>query len=137
MEKTSDSNPDGKTILIVDDELGVLEVVEYILTDLGYTVISALNGREALGRVRETRPDLIILDFMMPVMDGGAFLKALRADASYCAIPVILTSALPEQTIKEKCSGYNTFLRKPYKYEMLVEAVIELLGQERTENKDP
>jgi CheY-like chemotaxis protein len=135
MEQTSDSQP-GKTILVVDDELGVLEVVEYILADLGYSVISALNGRDALARLKETRPDLIVLDFMMPVMDGAAFLKALRDDDSYCAIPVVLTSALPEQTIKEKCSGYNIFLRKPYKYEKLVEAIDLLVRKEPEKDKD-
>jgi CheY-like chemotaxis protein len=129
MEKSSDSKPNGKTILIVDDEIGVLEVVEYILTDLGYSVVSALNGRDALARLKENKPDLIVLDFMMPVMDGGAVLKELRSDDGYRAIPVILTSAMPERTIEEKCSGYNAFLRKPYKYEKLLEAINNLLGQ--------
>lgn len=134
MKKTSDSG--GKTILVVDDELGVLEVLEYILTDLGYSVVSALNGRDALARIGEKKPDLIVLDFMMPVMDGGACLKALRDDAANCAIPVILTSALPEQTIKEKCAGYNLFLRKPYKYERLVGMVEDLLGKPKPTTQD-
>jgi CheY-like chemotaxis protein len=135
MGKTSYSQP-GKTILVVDDELGVLEVSEYILTDLGYSVMSALNGRDALARLKENRPDLIVLDFMMPIMDGAAFLKALRDDDSYCTIPVVLTSALPEQTIKETCSGYNSFLRKPYIYEKLVDTIDTLFRQEPEKDKD-
>jgi CheY-like chemotaxis protein len=127
MEK---SKPNGKTILVVDDEAGVLEVIEFILTDLGYSVISALNGRDAFARLKETKPDLIMLDYMMPIMDGGEFLKTLRNDAIYCAIPVILTSALPEQTVREKCSEFNAFLRKPYKYEKLHEVIEMLLGPE-------
>jgi CheY-like chemotaxis protein len=62
--------------------------------------------------------------------DGGAVLKELRGDGGFRAIPVILTSAMPEQTIVEKCSGYDAFLRKPYKYEKLLEAINNVLGQE-------
>src|SRR5579875_335552 len=72
MAKPLDSNPAGRTILIVDDEAGVLEVLEFILTDLGYSVVTALNGRDALMRVQENKPELIVLDLMMPVMDGAA-----------------------------------------------------------------
>lgn len=129
MEKSLDSKPAAKTILIVDDEFGILEVVEYILADLGYSVVSALNGQDALARLKETMPDLIILDFMMPIMDGAALLKALRADSKYGSIPVVLTSALPEASIRERCDGYNIFLRKPYKTEKLIEAITGLLGQ--------
>jgi CheY-like chemotaxis protein len=132
MDKSPDSKPNGNTILIVDDEVGVLEVVEFILIDLGYTVISALNGRDALARLAETIPNVILLDFMMPIMDGAAFLKSIRADPKYRDIPVILTSALPEQTIKSKCPGYNLFLRKPYKLENLIKGINGLLqGSDR------
>jgi CheY-like chemotaxis protein len=127
MDKSPDSKPNGNAILIVDDEVGVLEVVEFILIDLGYTVFSALNGRDALARLAESLPDLILLDFMMPIMDGAAFLKSIRADPKYRDIPVILTSALPEQTIKSKCPGYNLFLRKPYKFENLIQGINSLL----------
>ncbi|HKD66200.1 MAG TPA: response regulator [Candidatus Binataceae bacterium] len=136
MDDSSNSRPTGKTILIVDDELGVLEVLEYILKDLGYSVVSALNGRDALERVKENKPDLMMVDFMMPVMDGTALLQALRSDPDHCAIPVILTSALPEQTVREKASGYNVFLRKPYKSEKLLEAIKSLLGS-GTDSNEP
>jgi len=137
MEKSPDSKPNGKTILIVDDEFGVLEVVEFILLDLGYTVISALNGRDALARLEGSFPDLILLDFMMPIMDGAEFLKSTRGDPRYCNIPVILTSALPEQTIKNKCSGYNLFLRKPYKFEKLIEGINSLLQESNRARESP
>jgi|SRR5271168_2079429 len=135
MDKRLDSKPTGKAILIIDDEFAVLEVVEFILTDLGYTVISALNGRDALTRMGEKIPDLIVLDFMMPVMDGAAVLKVIRSDAKYQGIPVILTSALPEQTIMEKCPGYNLFLRKPYKFEALVAAIDSLFNSDQMNNR--
>ena len=129
MEKSPDSKPARTTILVVDDEFGILEVLEYILADAGYSVISALNGQDALARLKETTPDLIVMDYMMPVMDGAALLKALHADSRYCSIPVVLSSALSEASIREHCHGYDAFLRKPYKTEILIDTISRLIGR--------
>ena len=126
MEKSLKAGPAGKTILIVDDELGILEVVEFILSDAGFKVISALNGQEALAILEQAVPDLVIVDFMMPIMDGAGVIKAMRADDRFREVPVILTSALPEQTIKQRCEGYQAFLRKPFKTERLMEEISRL-----------
>ena len=69
-----------RTILVVDDEWAIAEVLESLLSDEGYRVIIANNGRQALERLSEWPPDLIMLDFMMPVMDGRATLEALKGD---------------------------------------------------------
>ena len=127
MEKIKKSGPAGKTILIVDDEFGVLEVLEFILNDAGFTVVSALNGQDALARLEETTPDLAIVDFMMPILDGSGVIKAIRSDQRLRDIPIILASALPEKTIRERCDGYTTFLRKPYKTEELMEEISKLI----------
>jgi CheY-like chemotaxis protein len=128
MEKIKKAGPTaGKTILIVDDEFGVLEVLEFILSDAGFKVVSALNGQEALARLEETRPDLAIVDFMMPILDGSEVIKAIRSDQRLRDIPIILASALPEKTVRERCDGYTTFLRKPYKTEQLMETISKLL----------
>jgi CheY-like chemotaxis protein len=129
MEKNANSGPTGKTILIVDDEFGILEVLEFILRDAGFIVVSALNGHEALQRLQETIPDLVIVDFMMPILDGEGVIKAIRSDNKLRDIPVILASALPEQIIRERCNGFNTFLRKPFKTERLLEEISKLLDQ--------
>ena len=129
MEKSKKSGPAGKTILIVDDEFGVLEVLEFILSDAGFTVVSALNGQDALARLEETTPDLAIVDFMMPILDGSSVIKAIRSDQRVRDMPIILASALPEKTIRERCDGYTTFLRKPYKTEQLMEEISNLLDQ--------
>ena len=105
----------------------MLEVLEFILSDAGFTVVSALNGQEALVRLKETRPDLAIVDFMMPILDGNGVIKAIRADKRLRKIPIILASALPEKTIRERCDGYTTFLRKPYRTEQLMEEISKLL----------
>jgi CheY-like chemotaxis protein len=123
------AGPAKKTILIVDDELGILEVLESILSDAGFTVISAINGQEALARLQKTVPDLVILDFMMPLLDGAGVIKAMRADKRLRAVPVLLASALPEKTIANRCNGYNVFLRKPYKTERLMEEIARLLDR--------
>jgi CheY-like chemotaxis protein len=129
MEKIKNAGAAGKTILIVDDEFGVIEVLEFILRDAGFTVVSAMNGQEALVRLEEARPDLAIVDFMMPILDGGEVIKAIRSDRRIRDIPIILASALPEKTIRKRCDAYSTFLRKPYKTEELMEEISRLLDQ--------
>jgi CheY-like chemotaxis protein len=128
MEKSLNSGSSGKTILIVDDEFGILEVLEFILRDAGFVVKSALNGQDALARLEEGAPDLVILDYMMPILDGTGVIKAMRATPKYSVIPIILTSALHERTIRKSCDGYQVFLRKLYKTERLLEEVSRLLN---------
>ena len=135
MEKNKKSGPAGKTILIVDDEFGVLEVLEFILSDAGFTVVSAINGQDALARLEETTPDLAIVDFMMPILDGSGVIKAIRSDQRLRDIPIILASALPEKTIRERCDGYTTFLRKPYKTEQLMEEISRLLDHSTNKSR--
>ena len=121
------AGPARKTILVVDDEFGILEVLEAILSDAGFKVISAMNGQEAIALLQEEVPDLVIVDFMMPLLDGAGVIKAMRADGRLGRVPVLLASALPEQTISERCTGYDAFLRKPYKTEKLMEEISRLL----------
>jgi len=128
MEK-SKAGPAKKTILIVDDEFGILEVLESILKDAGFDVLSALNGQDALVHLQKTVPDLVIVDFMMPLLDGAGVIRAMRADDRLSAVPVILASALPEKSISERCTGYNIFLRKPFKTERLMEEVFRLIDR--------
>jgi CheY-like chemotaxis protein len=125
--KNSKTGPARKTILIVDDEFGILEVLESILDDAGFKVMSAVNGQDALARLKKTVPDLVIVDFMMPLLDGAGVIKAMRASEKLRAVPVILASALPERTISERCTGYQAFLRKPFKIERLMEEISRLL----------
>jgi CheY-like chemotaxis protein len=125
----SKAGPAKKTILIVDDEFGILEVLESILDDAGFKVVSAVNGQDALTRLKKTVPDLVIVDFMMPILDGAGVIRAMRASKKLRAVPVILASALPETTISERCNGYQSFLRKPFKIERLMEEISRLLDR--------
>ncbi len=115
------------TILVVDDEFGIGELLEALLMDDGHRVLTAMNGRHALERMAEARPDLIISDLMMPVMDGAALLKAVREHAEYKETPFMLMCALPEASITDRVKGYDAFLRKPFKLAEMAGVVGHLL----------
>lgn len=115
-------------VLIVDDEFGIATLLEEVFEDEGHRSILAANGRQALERAAETRPDLVITDFMMPVMDGAALIDSLSSNPELKGIPVILMSSLPELTVAERCSGYASFVRKPFKILEVIDLVEGLLA---------
>jgi CheY-like chemotaxis protein len=116
------------TVLVVDDEWAIAEVLGEILSDEGYRVITASNGKQALSRINDEMPDLIILDFMMPVMDGAATLRALAEDPALAAIPVLLMSSLPAVMIRERCSGFSGYIQKPFLVDEIARKVTEILA---------
>lgn len=118
-----------QTVLVVDDEFGVAEVLQSILEDEGYRVATAINGKQALARLGELTPDLIMLDYMMPIMDGTQTLAAIRRNAAFADIPVIMMSSLEEAAVRETCTEYNSFLRKPFRAMAVVKLVAQLLEQ--------
>jgi len=118
-----------QTILVVDDEFGIGEVLEAILTDEGYRVVTAINGHHALERLAGNRIDLILSDLMMPVMDGAVLFKTLQADTRYAGIPFVLMCSLPETNIADRISGYTAFLHKPFKVDDVLETVEKVLGR--------
>jgi len=103
------------TVLVVDDEFGIAELFDAFFTDEGYRVVTAINGRHGLEVLAAERPDLMFLDYMMPVMDGAGVLRAMAMDPALPAVPVVMMSSLPESAVAERCSGYAAFLRKPFK----------------------
>ena len=112
-----------KTILVVDDELGSAEVLSLILEEEGYKAYCAVNGRQALVQARDIVPDLVIVDYMMPLMNGAELSRQLRADPQFVDTKIVLNSGLPEAVIREQFDGYDAFLRKPFKVEALLEVV--------------
>lgn len=117
------------TILVVDDEFGIAELFEALLSDEGHRVLTAMNGKHALEVMAQERPDLIFLDYMMPVMSGAAMLRAMAADARLREIPVVVMSSLPAATIAERSSGYAAFLRKPFRLDEVIALANRLLGK--------
>ncbi len=94
-------------VLVVDNEFSVVEVLESILEDAGHEVITESNGQQALRRANKRRPDLVLLDFMMPIMGGSAVLEAMREDPALCNIPVVIRSSLPESTISDGNASFR------------------------------
>jgi CheY-like chemotaxis protein len=117
-------------ILVVDDEFSVAEVLQSILTDAGHEVVTAINGRQGLERLSQRPPHLVLLDFMMPIMDGPAMLKAMKDDPALRDIPAVIMSSLPERTIAKSANGlYAAFLRKPFKLRTIVNIVDAVLNE--------
>ena len=116
-----------KTILLVDDELAIVETVAEVLAWEGYRVVTASNGREGLAAVRTEHPDLALVDFMMPVMDGVQMLRALRADPAYAALPVVLITAAP-MALPADIRTSTPVLTKPFTVASLLEVIRGRIG---------
>jgi len=114
----------SKRILVVDDEEDILHFLELVLGDKGYEVTTAANGHEALARAQADRPDLILLDIMMPQMDGWEVLKLLRVDEETATLPVAMLSARTEaqDRVQGLQEGAIDYICKPF-------ALQELLGK--------
>ena len=121
------------TVLVVDDEFGIVDVLETILTDEGYRVLTACNGKQGLARLSEEKPEVILLDFMMPILGGGDMLRAMAAEPAYQRIPVIMMSSLGEEAVAKRCRGYAAFLHKPFRATALLSAVARVLGAGATD----
>ncbi len=117
----------GTLILVVDDDPDILEAVCDILESEGYRVARARNGIEALERIEAERPDLILLDLMMPVMDGAAFSRALRARYPGAGIPVVVITA-DSNPDRAGEVGADGFLAKPFDIESLLAEVSARAG---------
>jgi CheY-like chemotaxis protein len=117
-----------KTILVVDDEFGIADTLSSILTDEGYRVVVAINGEQGLARMGEVMPDLVIVDFMMPVKSGPEMVREMRASDVFSAIPIIMMSAVSEAMVREECE-FTAFLRKPFDLETLLRTVVTLIGE--------
>lgn len=115
-----------KTVLVVDDESGILESLEEVLGDEGFSVTIARNGKDALAKVASQRPDLVLLDYMMPVMDGRETLRALRNEPATRDLPVIMMSALPRKSLPADCVP-DAFLRKPFEIDALLRELSRLV----------
>jgi len=113
-------------ILVVEDDEAIRGLVSEVLRDEGYEVGEAANGLEALQYVNKRRPDLIVLDLMMPVMDGWAFVERCRSHPCCSDVPIVVTSAshdLPRTAERLRSYGVRTCLAKPFDVDGLLALV--------------
>ena len=125
-----------RRILTVDDELSILKFLRSNLEDRGYTVISATNGEEAINIVERELPDLIILDVMMPKMDGFEVCRRLR---EWSQIPIIMLSARGDESDKVQCLdlGADDYIVKPFSANELVARVSAVLRRTKAASTLP
>lgn len=116
-----------KKVLVVDDDPTILEVFDLLLSDAGYDVELAENGRSALTIVERSRPDLIMLDLMMPVMNGWDVMHTLRTQPESRSIPVIILSA--DQNVESKANELQAedYCSKPFDVDDVMSKVERLL----------
>ena len=114
-----------KTVLVVDDELDIVEAVKSILEDEQYNVIACGNGREAMKCLGKTKPDLAIIDIMMPLMNGYETIKAIRKSPELGKIPILVMSAI-HPSVKVEEHGWDGFLKKPFSLRELLAQVHRL-----------
>ncbi len=115
-----------RRVLVVDDDPEILEVASAILREYEYVVETAVNGAEALERVKHARFDAVVLDLTMPVMDGATFLTACRATPAFKRLPIVVASAMHDAETRVMALGADAFLAKPFRVQSL-RAVLQRL----------
>ena len=120
-----------KKILIVDDEAELVDLVKIRLEAAGYDVIKAYDGQEGLEKAKSEKPDLVLLDIMMPKMDGYKVCGLLKMDARFKKIPVILFSAKAQKEDAQlaKEVGADQYVTKPFEAAVLLSKIQELIKE--------
>src|SRR5512133_1834315 len=121
----------GELVLVIDDSPTITKVVQLVLTKAGYQVQTAADGEAGLEAVRTQRPALILLDFVMPRMNGYQFCRELMADSKLRDIPVVLMSAKGDQVGERfvKVMGIVDYITKPFSPEAITAVVQHTIGK--------
>jgi len=117
-----------KRVLVIDDEPTIRELITDALCEFGFEVEAAANGAAAFEVMRRWAPDAIVLDLMMPRLDGTAFVDLLRLNPGFQSIPVLLVTASYSAQEAAERIGAKAFLAKPFELDRLIELVAELTG---------
>ena len=114
-----------KKILLVDDEVDLVETVRFPLEMQGFTVLVSQDGEDALKKAREEKPDLILLDLMLPKLDGYKVCRLLKFDERYKHIPILMLTARTQEKDKTlgKETGADEYITKPFEMNELMEKV--------------
>ena len=120
----------SKTVLVVDDEVNIVTSLEYVMTAAGFDVATAYDGEEALTKIAEIVPDLVILDVMMPKLDGFEVCEKVRENPLWESVIIVMLTAKGRDSEREKglSLGANDYLTKPFSTHDIVNRVKELLS---------
>ena len=121
---------EAKKILVIEDDMVTQRVVSVRLEINGYNVITAEDGEEGLKKAREQNPDLLILDLMLPKMNGYEVCRMLKFDDKHKNIPIIILSSLDQQDEREKAvkAGADAVFIKPFDLELLLAKIKSFIG---------
>lgn len=117
-----------KKILVVDDSLDILDIIRTLLESSEHEVITASDGEQGMEMAKSEKPDLIILDIMMPKMDGYTFIKTKKRDEDIKNIPVIILTGKSEMADLFLVEGVSDYLVKPFDHKVLVGLVTKYLS---------
>jgi CheY-like chemotaxis protein len=110
-------------VLVVEDDESIRNVITDVLEDRGYRVIGASNGADALDRLDQTRPDVMVLDLLMPVMHGWDFMESYAEKTNGALIPIVVVSVNPALPRSFDRLGVHSVVRKPFDVDVLAESV--------------
>jgi DNA-binding response OmpR family regulator len=115
----------SRKILLVDDEVDLVETVRFSLEGEGYQVLVSFNGEDALNKARTEKPDLILLDLMLPKLDGYKVCRLLKFDERYKHIPILMLTAKTQEKDKilGKETGADAYITKPFDMDELMEKI--------------
>lgn len=122
---------EAKRILVVDDDSDVAKLLSLLLTGEGFKVSQAQDGQEALDKARQEKPDLLILDVMLPKLDGYKVARMLKFDEKFSHIPIIMLTAKIQEHDRELGleMGADEYINKPFDNQELILKVKELVGR--------
>lgn len=120
----------AKKILIVDDEASIIVPLQFLMEQNGYEVMVAFSGEEAMETIAQTPPDFILLDIMLPVIDGFEVCQRVRENTDWQRIPIILLTAMGSETnvAKGLALGANAYITKPFSNADVIRKVKDLLS---------
>jgi len=128
----------SRKIMVVDDEYEVADIVKKMLESEGYEVITASGGDECIEKLEKEHPDLILLDIMMPGMDGWTTLRKIKSNEKWKDIPVSMLTALPltpDDTKDKPVNNIENYIVKPFSKKILVQKVNDILDREKEINE--
>ena len=117
-----------RTVLLVDDERDALETLAAALVSFGYRVTTAVNGADAIDKAAAMRPEAVVTDLLMPVVDGIALAKTLRSNPATADTKIVICSGVAERSVRALFNRYDAFLHKPFELDLLRRTLAVLLA---------